>query len=193
MKRLVIVASSTVVRAGLEALAASIPEFLVVGALPDYEGAEDLQPDVIVTTEPWREAPKAPLVVLGDGAHTEWSADAVRHGVRAVLPAGASQEAILSAVDAASNDLALVEPEELESWLGSKTSTASAEESDLTTREHEVLRMMADGAANKAIAWKLGVSEHTVKFHVASILAKLGAGTRTEAVSMGIRRGLIPL
>ncbi|HEY1339437.1 MAG TPA: response regulator transcription factor, partial [Bryobacteraceae bacterium] len=61
----------------------------------------------------------------------------------------------------------------------------------LTPRELEVLRMMADGAANKIIAWKLGISEHTVKFHVASILTKLNAGTRTEAVTMGIRRGLV--
>ena len=53
--------------------------------------------------------------------------------------------------------------------------------------------MMADGAANKAIAWKLGISEHTVKFHVASILGKLHAGNRTEAVTMGIRQGMVLL
>ena len=58
-------------------------------------------------------------------------------------------------------------------------------------RELEVLRMLADGAANKTIAWKLEISEHTVKFHVAQILAKLNAGTRTEAVTVGIRKGLI--
>jgi len=63
----------------------------------------------------------------------------------------------------------------------------------LTPRELEVLRMMAEGAANKNIAWKLGISEHTAKFHVASILTKLNASTRTEAVTMGIRRGLILL
>lgn len=51
--------------------------------------------------------------------------------------------------------------------------------------------MLAEGAANKNIAWKLGISEHTVKFHVASILAKLNAATRTEAVTLGIRKGLI--
>ena len=51
--------------------------------------------------------------------------------------------------------------------------------------------MLADGAANKAIAWKLGISEHTVKFHVASVLGKLGASTRTEAVTIGIRKGLV--
>ena len=53
--------------------------------------------------------------------------------------------------------------------------------------------MLADGAANKTIAWKLSISEHTVKFHVAQILAKLNAGTRTEAVTLGIRQGLILL
>jgi DNA-binding NarL/FixJ family response regulator len=52
-----------------------------------------------------------------------------------------------------------------------------------TPRELEVLRMMAEGAANKTIAWKLDISEHTVKFHVASIPSKLAAGTRTEAVT----------
>jgi len=56
-----------------------------------------------------------------------------------------------------------------------------------------VLRMMAEGAANKTIAWKLNISEHTAKFHVASILTKLNASTRTEAVTVGIRRGLILL
>ena len=53
--------------------------------------------------------------------------------------------------------------------------------------------MLAEGAANKTIAWKLAISEHTVKFHVASILAKLGASTRTEAVTVGIRKGLVLL
>ncbi|HSB14037.1 MAG TPA: LuxR C-terminal-related transcriptional regulator, partial [Bryobacteraceae bacterium] len=70
---------------------------------------------------------------------------------------------------------------------------AAGDVSALTARELEVLRMMAEGAANKIIAWKLGISEHTVKFHVASILAKLGASSRTEAVTIGIRKGLILL
>nr|MDP9115518.1 response regulator transcription factor [Acidobacteriota bacterium] len=61
----------------------------------------------------------------------------------------------------------------------------------LTPREMEVLRMMADGAANKEIAWKLGISEHTVKFHITSIMGKLRANSRTDAVMQGIRRGLI--
>lgn len=63
----------------------------------------------------------------------------------------------------------------------------------LTPRETEVLRLMADGASNKIIAHKLGISDHTAKFHVTSILSKLNAGTRTEAVTLGVRMGLIYL
>jgi DNA-binding NarL/FixJ family response regulator len=61
----------------------------------------------------------------------------------------------------------------------------------LTTREKEVLQKIANGLANKEIAVRLNISEHTVKFHVASILGKLGASSRTEAVTIGMRRGLI--
>ena len=63
----------------------------------------------------------------------------------------------------------------------------------LTRREFEVLALMAEGASNKAIARRLGISVHTAKFHVAAILGKLGAATRTEAVALGIRRGLVLL
>jgi DNA-binding NarL/FixJ family response regulator len=63
----------------------------------------------------------------------------------------------------------------------------------LTPRELEVFAMLAEGVGNKTIAWKLGISEHTVKFHVASIMSKLHATSRTEAVAIGIRRGLIML
>jgi DNA-binding NarL/FixJ family response regulator len=64
---------------------------------------------------------------------------------------------------------------------------------DLTPREAEVLLLLADGLANREIAQRLSISEHTVKFHIRSILAKLGASSRTEAVSRGLRSGLIDL
>ena len=63
----------------------------------------------------------------------------------------------------------------------------------LTPRELQVLRMMAEGYGNKEIGGHLGISDHTAKFHVASILGKLNAQTRTEAVAIGIRRGLVPV
>ena len=61
----------------------------------------------------------------------------------------------------------------------------------LTPREHEVLEMLAEGLSNKEIAWRMNISEHTVKFHVASVFAKLDVSTRTEAVMRGLRRGLL--
>ncbi len=200
MIRLLIAAPSAVVRAGLEALAASSPELEIVGSFPDLAGAEDLHPDVILSALPLDEiAPPAnghapAFVVLTNEAQPAWTAEVLRLGVRAVLPRDASQSEILAAVEAAANGLAVLDPRDLDVLLAtSAPAQASAEPTTLTARELEVLRMMADGAPNKIIAWKLNISEHTVKFHVASILAKLGAGSRTEAVTTGIRKGLVLL
>ena len=63
----------------------------------------------------------------------------------------------------------------------------------LTTREHEVLALVADGLPNRDIALALAISEHTVKFHLASIFGKLGVSTRTEAVQRGLRLGVIEI
>ena len=63
----------------------------------------------------------------------------------------------------------------------------------LTRRELSVLRLVAHGLGNKEIASELGISTHTVKYHLASLLAKLGVHTRTEAVTIGLRKGLVPL
>ena len=73
---------------------------------------------------------------------------------------------------------------------GGSVSEAGAQ---LTARELEVLRLMADGLGNKGIATALGISSHTAKYHVASVLAKLDAHSRTEAVTKGLREGLLPL
>lgn len=63
----------------------------------------------------------------------------------------------------------------------------------LTAREHDVLALVADGLPNREIAHSLGISEHTVKFHLASIFGKLGVSTRTEAVQRGLRLGVIEI
>jgi len=68
-----------------------------------------------------------------------------------------------------------------------------SERTGLTPRELEILEMMAEGMSNRRIAARLGISGYTVKFHVASVLGKLGAATRTEAVTLGVRHGLISL
>jgi DNA-binding NarL/FixJ family response regulator len=198
--KLAIAAESAVVRAGLEALVASHPGIDLTGAYPDLGSLEALRPDVLLAAIPMEDlAPpvdrQSPAIVLLTSERTpSWTQELFRLGVRALLSRDASAAEILAAVEAVASGLAVVDPRELESLLASTaTAPVSTETHTLTARELEVLRMMAEGAANKAIAWKLGISDHTVKFHVASILAKLNAASRTEAVTMGVRQGLILL
>ena len=197
MIRLLIAAPSAIVRAGLEALAASDPSIELAGSFPDLSSVEALRPDVVLAALPLEDlAPPAdgvmPAIVLLSGeAPPVWTRDALRLGVRAVLPRDASAGEVLAAVEAAASGLAVVDPHDLEALLGGALARTAAGSSSLTPRELEVLRMMAEGAANKVIAWKLGISEHTVKFHVASILNKLNAATRAEAVAIGMRKGMI--
>lgn len=202
MIRLLIAAPSAVVRTGLEALAASSPELQVVGSLPDLSGADGLDPDVVLAAllvdeiPPSNSAGLPPLVLLTHDSQPVWTLEALRLGVRALLPRDVSPAEILAAVEAAANGLAVLDPQHLDALLSSAAPPAAQAEAEvgasaLTARELEVLRMMAEGAANKIIAWKLGISEHTVKFHVASILARLGASSRTEAVTIGSRKGFV--
>jgi DNA-binding NarL/FixJ family response regulator len=198
--RLLIAASSVVVRSGLEALAVSTPGVELVGSFPDFSAAEDLQPDVVLAAgalddvAPSTDGRQPAIVLLSSEARPAWSADALRLGVRAILPRDASAGEITAAVEAAAAGLAVIDPRELETLVASTApARTSTEPVTLTARELEVLRMLAEGAANKTIAWKLDISEHTVKFHVASILTKLNASSRTEAVTIGIRKGLVLL
>ena len=194
MIRVLVAAPSPVTRVGLETLIASSPGMELAGGFPDLTAVEALHPDVVLSALALSEIPPAAngylaaYVVLGGESPSGWTQEAVRLGVRALLPRDASAEQILAAVDAAAAGMLVADPREFEALLPAYT---ASEPAVLTAREIEVLRMMAEGAANKQIAWKLSISEHTVKFHVASILGKLNAGTRTEAVTIGIRKGLI--
>jgi DNA-binding NarL/FixJ family response regulator len=197
--RIVIAAPSAVVRAGLEALLSAVPGWEVAGSFADASHVDSLRPDVLVAALPIGALHVVPnaapaIVLLTSEGQPEWTVEALRSGVRALLPRDAPAAAILAAVEAAANGLAVIDPQELEGLLGSPGPAVDAADTGtapLTPRELEVLRMMADGAANKEIAWKLAISEHTVKFHVASVMGKLNASSRTEAVTRGLRRGLI--
>jgi len=195
--RLLIAAPSAVVRAGLEALAASNPAIELAGSFADFSSVEALRPDVILAALPLEDlappadGPAPPIVLLPGESPPAWTRDMLRLGVRALLSRNASAAEVLAAVEAAANGLAVLDPSTLDSLLPSAASPVSADPPVLTPRELEVLRMMAEGAANKTIAWKLNISEHTAKFHVASILGKLNAASRAEAVAIGIRKGLI--
>lgn len=200
MIRVAIAAESAVVRAGLEALIASHSGIELAGAYPDLSAMEALRPDVVLASvstddlSPPVNGSSPAIVLLTNETQPAWTPEVFRLGVRALLARDTSAAEILAAVEAAASGLAVVDPRELESLLASAApAPVSAEGHTLTARELDVLRMMAEGAANKTIAWKLGISEHTAKFHVAAILGKLHAASRTEAVTIGVRRGLIML
>jgi DNA-binding NarL/FixJ family response regulator len=206
--RVLIAAPSAVLRAGLESIVRSSPALELAGSAPDLTrlqaAVEREQPDVVLADlefpgedPPPELASPAPVVLLVDHPPGPWTIDALRSGARAVLPRDVSVGEMLAAIEAVAAGLAVLSPGDLQALLPATTraertgSTLAAEA--LTPREREVFTMLAEGAGNKAIAWKLGISEHTVKFHVASIMSKLNATSRTEAVAVGIRKGLIPL
>jgi DNA-binding NarL/FixJ family response regulator len=111
----------------------------------------------------------------------------------AYLPSDVDAAALAAAVRAAAAGLIVLDPT-VAGATGVHTHTRTSENAEtLTSREHEVLLLVAEGLPNKAIARELGISEHTAKFHVGSLLGKLGAASRTEAVTLATRRGILPV
>jgi DNA-binding NarL/FixJ family response regulator len=136
-----------------------------------------------------------PVVLLVRNPASEPIAEALRAGVKAVLPSSLPSPEIVTAIEAAAAGLVVLEGGNIEMLLrapGTVSRGAAGELIEsLTPREIEVLRLLAAGLGNKEVAARLEISEHTVKFHVASIMGKLGAASRTEAVTLGIRHGLV--
>jgi two-component system, NarL family, response regulator YdfI len=210
--RVFIVAASPLSRASLQSLLRA-RRVEVVGSGPNLESLWDQPPDVevdIVLVEASGDhseemigsvsqsqlSSEAAVVVLSDRFEPGRLAEALRAGVRAILPGDMSPDQIVAGLEAAAAGLIVLHPAELDAMFPAAEPASSplAELIEpLTPRESEVLQMLASGLANKEIATRLAISEHTVKFHVASILGKLGAASRTEAVTLGIRRGLVLL
>ena len=109
-------------------------------------------------------------------------------GISGILPIEINSVQFRAALEAVRSGLQVVHPSFHEKH---RSSTRLVSPEDLTEREQQVLTMMADGLGNKEIAARLGISTHTVKFHISSILGKLSAGSRTEAVSIGMRTGRV--
>ncbi|GAC1418802.1 MAG: hypothetical protein NVSMB64_28350 [Candidatus Velthaea sp.] len=126
-----------------------------------------------------------PTLVLIDDPRGDAARALVRAGARGVLPRDATHEDIDAALAAIARGYLVL--------TSALDDPRPAGTESLTPREGDVLDMLARGLSNKRIGERLALSEHTVKFHVASILAKLGASTRTEAVTIGVRRGLVML
>lgn len=113
-----------------------------------------------------------------------------RRGAWGILPLETSREELLAAIHALSEGLVVSAAHFLN---GRSEAREESESPSLSEREIEVLGLLSQGLANKQIAVALGISEHTVKFHVSSIYTKLGATNRTEAVRQGVRRGWIAI
>ncbi len=155
----------------------------------------DSHEDLLGALEETRLARELPVVLMVDQPLPQYLQRAMLAGVKGILATEVEVNSLQNALKAVASGLIVLSPKEvgaLRSVIDAFTETAEAIES-LTPREKEVLQKMASGLGNKEIAAQMKISEHTAKFHVASILSKLGAGSRTEAVSTAMRRGLILL
>jgi DNA-binding NarL/FixJ family response regulator len=210
--RVAIAATSAVRRSGLEAIVRDKKSLRLSGSVLNLFSLktrlQEINPDVVVAdlsdSDPQFPSIVALLnqngttvVALIDDPNPGWTARSLRAGLMAILARDSASADILAAIHAANRGLVLLDPEVAEALgsvprLESAHATAGVPE-QLTPREVEVLRLLAEGLGNKEISSRLGVSEHTAKFHISSILAKLGAASRTEAVTMGIRMGLVLL
>ncbi len=212
MIRVFIVAASPMTRSGLQSMLTDSPVDIagsaadlesssgqLVEAEPDVvliETAADTHEDLLNVLEDAEVAQEYAVIVLSEQPNAAWLSKALRAGVRGVLPREVTPEQLRAALEAAAAGLVVVHPSEVDAVLPAVVGSSPPVDEllePLTRREREVLQMLAGGLANKEIAARLAISDHTVKFHVASILGKLGASTRTEAVSAGIRRGLVLL
>lgn len=200
--RVLVVSSDRLTRNGLVALLESLPSIEV---MPPVETADSLDsprprggPDVVIWDLGWpadeaieavRRLPPGSPAVVALVAQADQAAAAREAGAGSVLPRSSSAEALRVAVLGVTAGLDVRDP----SFEGEADIRGERLEGGeiLTARENEVLQLLAEGLANKAIARRLGIRETTVKFHVNSILAKLGAQSRTEAVARAARQGLV--
>lgn len=202
--RVLVIAEDPLVRANLAGIVRSDPGLLLAGQeLPPSPPERSLvspRPEVILWDAGWRnetaegwealaqEGAAVVLLVRDETAgRSAWAA-----GARGVLSRDAAAARIQAALAAAGQGLVVLDA----GVFGSPESRPAPDlqpAESLTERELEVLRLVGEGLSNKEIAARLSISESTVKFHVNSILGKLGAQSRTEAAMIAARAGLIPL
>jgi DNA-binding NarL/FixJ family response regulator len=193
-----VVAGYPAVRAGLAALLATEPEIVVVS------GAGDDAPDVMVVDagstaddvldELVDSYPVSRFVLIGGDPAID--GPGLENGAVGYLSPDADAATLAVTVRGVARGLTVIDPALIVSAgvhahaRAAVDAIASTGEA-LTAREREVLELVASGLPNKAIARELRISEHTAKFHVGSLLAKLGAASRTEAVTIATRRGIL--
>ena len=206
MTRVFLIAESSRARERLEEVLESV-DVEVAGTAADFENFRDEIPaDTDVTLAETGDEPlgdaldtiqesgalmASRVALLTDDATPSFVNQALRAGVRGILPVEVDGNQLSAAIQAIARGLVVLYPSEVQVLRRADADEIAVEV--LTPREREVLEMLGQGNSNKEIAARLKISEHTVKFHVASVLGKLGAATRAEAVSIAMRRGLILL
>ena len=208
--RLLVADDHPMLREGLVAVLGTQPDFEVVGEAADGDEvvrlAESLGPDVILldlempgtdgvaALERLREAGSTARTVVFTAYDTdERILGSLRAGARGYLLKGASRQEIFGAIRTVHAGGSLMQPAVTDRLLERIDRGGGPDAGNLTPRELEVLALLARGLKNAEIAGRLFISERTVKFHVGSILAKLGADNRTEAVTIAANRGLVRL
>ncbi len=208
MINVVIVIPAQALRAGIRTLLAEQPEIEILAEAVSLDEVDALpnETDLLVTVEEAAAHPALPdllaeldpplaLLLLGDQAHEAKALIDLPLRAWGMLSQESSAEELAAAVQALDLGLVVGAPKMIETLL-EQLPVSNPEitlEEDLTARELEVLQGLVDGLANKQIALELGISEHTIKFHVSSIYSKLNAANRTEAARLGIQLGLISL
>lgn len=191
-------AGSSLGRADLaQSLAATHPDVLLE-AVSAAAGERQTLPAALEDSESDSEEILPPRVWLVPRSGFPAALEAVRESaVKGVLPIWAAASEIAAAIEAVARGLVVLHPEVAAQVSGREAAardrSAAASGQQLSPRESEILNLLASGLGNKEIAWRLQISEHTVKFHLTSIFNKLAVSSRAEAVATGIRRGLISL
>jgi DNA-binding NarL/FixJ family response regulator len=193
--RVLLVAASPALRAGLRSLLAADPRVEVIGEAMRLADFEENEADIILmsaSSSPNLD-PSIPVsipVLLLTDSPISTSAAIRGRPVFGLLPSDSSAEELLAAVHALAEGL-VVGPRAL--LIAEEDASRQRSSGPLTEREQEVLSLLAQGLANKQIAIQLGISEHTVKFHISSIYTKLNATNRAEAIRAGLRGGWIAI
>jgi DNA-binding NarL/FixJ family response regulator len=195
-----LVGGGVAVRAGLHVLLAERRRIEVVGEAASLADAGKLRGrcDVLVVCDPGSSGPEIAsfetppaLLLLTSGPVEAARALELQQRPWGVLDADAGAAELRAAVAALAEGLSVAAPALLQGLLRRPPAPGGEPPARLSPRELEVLGLLAEGLANRQIAAALGISDHTVKFHVASLYAKLGAGNRIEAVQAGLRQGLL--
>jgi DNA-binding NarL/FixJ family response regulator len=201
--RTLVSASSELARAGLAEIVRGDARLALVGQATPAElfaSVKAYAPDVVLEDrDADGSAVDAPSVALVDDPRSVWLGSRFERATylpHAILARDASTDEIVAAIFAVAAGLVAIQPRAIadaDVEDGPVTRGGERVAEPLTARERDVLGEMARGAPNKTIAARLGISEHTVKFHIASIFAKLAVSSRTEAVARGARLGLVML